>query len=138
MQPAGGRGACGSRVAGQLVVNAIDGYDPSRGCEFAGYATPTIVGEIRRYSLGASPVPVDAPESRERLDVESVPDLVGLIQGTATGVDGCGRSIRVAQDDNVLGHSGAGTYLALGFGHWQAVEELHHLAEPRGDAVLIS
>jgi RNA polymerase sigma-B factor len=27
----------------------VDGYDPTRGCEFGGYATPTIVGEIRRY-----------------------------------------------------------------------------------------
>jgi RNA polymerase sigma-B factor len=38
-----------AQVAMVGLVNAIDGYDPSRGCEFAGYATPTIVGEIRRY-----------------------------------------------------------------------------------------
>lgn len=38
-----------TQVAMLGLVNAIDGYDPSRGCEFAGYATPTIVGELRRY-----------------------------------------------------------------------------------------
>jgi RNA polymerase sigma-B factor len=37
------------QVAMVGLVNAVDGYDPMRGCEFAGYATPTIVGEIRRY-----------------------------------------------------------------------------------------
>jgi RNA polymerase sigma-B factor len=37
------------QVAMVGLVNAIDGYDPGRGCEFAGYATPTIVGELRRY-----------------------------------------------------------------------------------------
>lgn len=37
------------QVAMVGLVNAVDGYDPRRGCEFAGYATPTIVGEIRRY-----------------------------------------------------------------------------------------
>jgi len=31
------------------LVNAVDGFDPGRGCEFVGYATPTIVGEVRRY-----------------------------------------------------------------------------------------
>jgi RNA polymerase sigma-B factor len=38
-----------TQVAMVGLVNAIDGYDPARGCEFAGYATPTIVGELRRY-----------------------------------------------------------------------------------------
>jgi len=31
------------------LINAIDRFDPSRGTRFATYATPTIVGEIRRY-----------------------------------------------------------------------------------------
>jgi RNA polymerase sigma-B factor len=31
------------------LINAIDRFDPSREIRFATYATPTIVGEIRRY-----------------------------------------------------------------------------------------
>jgi RNA polymerase sigma-B factor len=31
------------------VINAVDRFDPERGTRFATYATPTIVGEIKRY-----------------------------------------------------------------------------------------
>ncbi|MEV0454968.1 SigB/SigF/SigG family RNA polymerase sigma factor [Catellatospora methionotrophica] len=31
------------------LINAVDGYDINRGVPFAGYATPTIVGEIKRH-----------------------------------------------------------------------------------------
>jgi RNA polymerase sigma-B factor len=31
------------------VINAIDRYEPDRGIRFSTYATPTIVGEIKRY-----------------------------------------------------------------------------------------
>ncbi len=31
------------------LIKAIDGFDPSRGLEFTTYATPTIMGEIKRH-----------------------------------------------------------------------------------------
>ena len=38
-----------AQVATVGLVKAIDGFDPAVGSEFTAYATPTIVGEIRRY-----------------------------------------------------------------------------------------
>jgi RNA polymerase sigma-B factor len=31
------------------LINALDRFDPGRGLEFTSYATPTIIGEIKRY-----------------------------------------------------------------------------------------
>lgn len=38
-----------NQVAMVGLLKAIDGYDPKRGREFAAYATPTILGELRRH-----------------------------------------------------------------------------------------
>ncbi|HSM02904.1 MAG TPA: sigma-70 family RNA polymerase sigma factor [Acidimicrobiia bacterium] len=37
------------QVAGIGLLNAIDRYDPRRGCRFTTFAVPTIAGEIKRY-----------------------------------------------------------------------------------------
>jgi RNA polymerase sigma-B factor len=38
-----------AQTAAVGLINAIDKFDPSRGVDFAGYAIPTIIGELKRH-----------------------------------------------------------------------------------------
>jgi RNA polymerase sigma-B factor len=53
----GGRGASGEdfeQVAYLGLVKAVDNFDPEHGTGFLGYATPMIIGEIKRYFRDAT------------------------------------------------------------------------------------
>ena len=91
-----------AQVAMVGLVNAIDGYDPQRGCEFVGYATPTIVGEIRRYFRDKGwriKVPRRLQELRLQVNKARV-ELSQIMAGSPTNAD-LARHLGVSEEDVV-------------------------------------
>ena len=39
------------QVGAMALISAVERFDPSKGYEFSSFATPTIIGEIKKYFL---------------------------------------------------------------------------------------
>jgi len=68
------------------LINAIDRFEPERGLEFSTYATPTIIGEIKRHfrdRTGAVRVPRRIQELRGPM-LAAREDLTNALQRTPT------------------------------------------------------
>ncbi len=64
------------------LMNAIDRFDPSRGIRFATYATPTILGEIRRHFRDRGWA-VKVPRRLQELSLAANKAVDSLTQGLA-------------------------------------------------------
>jgi RNA polymerase sigma-B factor len=99
------------QVAMVGLVNAVDGYDPARGYDFAGYAAPTVGGEIRRYFRDKGwrvRVPRRLQELRAEVSRASVE--LGQLMGTSPTVADLARHLDVGDTDVVAALEAAQLY----------------------------
>lgn len=89
-----------TQVAFVGLVNAVDGYDPERGCEFAGYATPTIVGEIRRYFRDKGwRIKVPRRLQERRLQVNRAKNELSQVLGGSPSVADIAKHLQLEEDE---------------------------------------
>ncbi|MFF5232769.1 SigB/SigF/SigG family RNA polymerase sigma factor [Dactylosporangium sp. NPDC000521] len=78
-----------AQVAALGLVKAVDGFDPAHGVEFGAYATPTVLGEIKRHFRDRT-TGIRMPRRLQelRLSVNKVRDeLTQLLGHAPTGAD---------------------------------------------------
>lgn len=96
------------------LINAIDRFDPDRGVEFSTYATPTIVGEIKRHFRDkgwAVRVPRRLQEMRAALSKAT--ETLSHDLGRAPTVAELARKLEVSEDDVLEGLESASAYATI-------------------------
>ncbi|WP_425565647.1 SigB/SigF/SigG family RNA polymerase sigma factor [Pilimelia columellifera] len=96
------------------LIKAVDKFDPSRGVEFAGYAIPTILGEVKRHFRDRTwdiRVPRRLQELRLRLT-----EATGALQqtlGRSPTVADLAAHLQVSEEEILEGLEGARAYNAV-------------------------
>ncbi len=103
-----------SQVAVVGLIKSVDGFDPSRGVEFASYAIPTIVGELKRHfrDKGWS---VRVPRRLQELKLEiakAAGELTQVLKRSPTVTD-LATHLGLSQDEVLSGLDTANAYSAL-------------------------
>lgn len=103
-----------SQVAVVGLIKSVDGYDAGRGVEFASYAIPTIVGELKRHfrDKGWS---VRVPRRLQELKLEiakAASELTQQLKRSPTVAD-LAKHLELSEDEVLSGLDTANAYSAL-------------------------
>ncbi|HKA70139.1 MAG TPA: RNA polymerase sigma factor SigF [Actinomycetes bacterium] len=102
------------QVATIGLIKSVDRFDPSRGVEFSTYATPTIVGEIKRHFRDKGwAVRVPRRLQELRLSLTSATAELSQQHGRAPTVAELAAHLRLSEDDVLEGLESANAYSTL-------------------------
>src|ERR1700751_3524621 len=88
------------QAAGLALVKAVDRFDPDRGADFAAFAVPTIVGELKRHfrdTTGAVHVPRRSQE--QGLAIERAMEALTNREGRTPTVDELARHLDMSAEE---------------------------------------
>jgi RNA polymerase sigma-B factor len=103
-----------AQTAAVGLIKAVDKFDPSRGVDFAGYAIPTIIGELKRYFRDRTwDVRVPRRLQELRLSIsEASSSLLQSLGGSPTVAD-IATHLRITEEEVLEGLEGARAYNAV-------------------------
>jgi len=93
------------------LIKAVDRFDPERGVEFSTYATPTIVGEIKRHFRDKGwAIRVPRRLQELRLSIGSATAELSQASGRTPTVAEIAAHLGISEDDVIEGLEGAQAY----------------------------
>lgn len=112
------------QVATIGLIKAIDRYDPERGVEFSTFATPTIIGEIKRWFRDKSwAVRVPRRLQELRLAIGSASATLTQELGRSPTVSELAEHLGTTEDDVLEGLESATAYSTLSLDATESIEE---------------
>jgi len=96
------------------LIKAVDKFDPARGVEFAAYAVPTIVGEIKRHFRDRTwDVRVPRRLQELRLVITEAAGTLAQTLGRSPTVADLARHLKMTEEEVIEGLEGARAYHAV-------------------------
>ncbi|WP_229789819.1 SigB/SigF/SigG family RNA polymerase sigma factor [Pilimelia terevasa] len=96
------------------LIKAVDRFDPGRGVEFAGYAIPTVVGEIKRHFRDRTwDIRVPRRLQELRASISSATAVLQQQLGRSPTVGDLARHLRVGEEEVLEGLEAARAYHAV-------------------------
>jgi RNA polymerase sigma-B factor len=115
------------------LIKAIDRFDPERGVEFSTYATPTIVGEIKRYFRDrgwAIRVPRRLQELRSA--ITSATGELSQQLGRAPTVKELSTAVKVSEEEIIEGLESVNAYATLSLDAFETDDDALSMVEVLG------
>ena len=103
-----------AQTAALGLIKAIDKFDPSRGVDFAGYAVPTIVGELKRHFRDrAWDIRVPRRLQERRMAISDANSILTQTLGRSPTVADIAAHLTLTEEEVLEGLEGARAYNAV-------------------------